>query len=78
MQQAITRRIRERTYGRIHLLEVEVNGDTVIVRGRTPSYYIKQLALQGVLDVLAANRPMQIKSKIEVAASPARCEAEVF
>jgi hypothetical protein len=74
MHQAITRRIRERTYGRIDLLEVVVNGDTVIVRGRAPSYYLKQLALQGVLDVLAANRSMQIKSQIEVAGSPARCE----
>ena len=76
MQQTITRRIRQRTNGRIQLLDVEVKGDTVIVRGRSPSYYIKQLALQGVLDVLAANGLVQFEHKIEVADRPARCEAE--
>ena len=67
MQQTLTRRIRQRTNGRIQLLEVEVKGDTVIVRGRSPSYYIKQLALRGVLDVLAANGSMQFEHEIEVA-----------
>ena len=55
-----------------------MNGDTVSVRGSTPSYYIKQLALEGVLDVLAANGSMKIEDMIEVAASPASCEAEKY
>jgi hypothetical protein len=71
MQQTITRRITQRTSGRVQLLEVEVKGDTVIVRGRSPSYYIKQLALQGVLDVLAAHASMHFVHNIEVADSPA-------
>src|SRR5262249_48301712 len=75
MQQTITRRIRQQTNGRIQLLEVEVQGGTVIVRGRSPSYYIKQLALQGVLDVLAADGRMRVEHNIEVADSPARCQA---
>jgi hypothetical protein len=75
MQQTITRRIRQRTNGRIQLLMVEVKGDTVTVRGRSPSYFIKQLALQGVLDVLTANGSVQFEHKIEVAGNPARCEA---
>jgi hypothetical protein len=76
MQQTITHLIRQRTHGRIQLLEVEVNGDTVIVRGRCPSYYIKQLALQGVLDVLTASGLFQFEHKIEVAECAAWGEAE--
>ena len=76
MQQTITRSIRQRTNGGVQFLEVEVKGDTVIVRGRCPSYYMKQLAVQGVLDVLAAKGSMQVAYTIEVAYSPPGCEAD--
>ena len=34
------------------MLKVEVTGDNVVVRGCVPCDYLKQLALQGILDVL--------------------------
>src|SRR5262249_15818717 len=52
LEQVIQRRIVERTGGRIHSLEVEVMGTEVIIRGSAHCYYVKQLALQGVLDVI--------------------------
>lgn len=76
MQQKITNRIRQRTNGRIQLLEVEVNGDSVSVRGCCPSYYVKQLALQAVLDEMAAHGSLLFVYEIEVADRPATDEEE--
>ena len=44
------------TWGRVHALHVEVTEGRVLVRGRTPSYYVKQLVLQAVRDVLGPDR----------------------
>jgi osmotically-inducible protein OsmY len=35
----------------VHAIEVSVMGRLVILRGRVPSYYMKQLAQAAVLDV---------------------------
>ena len=48
LDEDLERRIVQRTWGRIHQLHVERQGDQVIVRGYSPSYYIKQLALLAV------------------------------
>jgi len=69
LEQAIVRQILHRTGGRIQRLEVEVAGDAVIIRGRTPSYYLKQLALQGVLDRLGSAGQMRIELNVEVSNS---------
>ena len=45
------------TWGRIHDLRVELTEGRVVVRGRTPSYYVKQLVLQAVVDVLGPTAP---------------------
>lgn len=44
--------IRDRTGRRVHGLCVEVRDEQVVLRGRTSSYYIKQLAQHSVWDVL--------------------------
>jgi hypothetical protein len=48
--------IMNRTGRRIRNLEVEVGPDCVVLRGRTPSFYIKQLAQHGALEALPSTR----------------------
>jgi hypothetical protein len=48
LEEDLERRILQRTWGRIHQLQVQRQGDQVIIRGYCPSYYIKQLALLAV------------------------------
>jgi hypothetical protein len=49
---------------------VRVSHDLVIVRGRAPSYYVEQLALQGVLDLVEASGAMRIQLNIQVGGPP--------
>src|ERR1043166_2551415 len=49
LEQAILRKIAERTWGRIRSLSVEVVGRTVIIHGRVSCSYLKRLALKGEL-----------------------------
>jgi hypothetical protein len=74
MQQTIKRRIGLRTGGQIQKLDVQVNDDAVIVRGFAPSYYVKQLALLGIFDVIGATTSMRIDLDVEVAASSTNSE----
>ena len=72
LEQAIERQILQRTWGRIHRLQVEVIGERVIIHGCTQSYHSKQLALEAVLDVIGAAGPAQVDLEIHVAGnSPA-------
>ncbi len=48
----LERHILDRTGRRVHALRVEVRDEQVVLRGRTSSYYIKQLAQHCVWDVL--------------------------
>ena len=50
----VTRRIQQMTYGRIRDLAVEHVQGKVIVRGSVPSHHVRQLALQGALQLLPA------------------------
>lgn len=50
--QIIERRILDRTWRRIRRLRVGVCAGRVVVRGQTPCYYAKQLAIQGMLEAL--------------------------
>jgi hypothetical protein len=69
LEQAIKRQIVQRTGLRIQGLEVEVTDDWVVVYGYVLCYYLKQLALQGILDVLGSNAAMGIKLNVEVVGS---------
>jgi hypothetical protein len=52
LEQAVLRRIAQRTWGRLRQVHVEVDRQRVIVRGSAPTYYLKQLALVAVQEVL--------------------------
>lgn len=65
---AIERQIVQRTWGRIHRLQVELIDDRVVVHGCTQSYHSKQLALEGVLDVI--DDSTRVELDIQVATVP--------
>ena len=48
--------INQRTFGRIHRLNVETVGDRVVVHGCASSYYVRQLALAALLEMFSADR----------------------
>jgi hypothetical protein len=77
LEQAIKHRIVQRTGGRIRMLEVEVIGSRVVINGCAPCYYLKQLALQGVLDVIGPVDIMQIELDVQLLVNPPRLDAEV-
>jgi transketolase len=70
LERAIEGRIRQRTWGQLQRLEVSVCHDLVIVRGLAPSYYVEQLALQGILDLIEPSGAMRIQLNIQVVGSP--------
>jgi hypothetical protein len=67
LQQAIRDEIARRTGGRIQMLEIEVKGGLVVVRGRASCYYLKQLAIQAVLEVVGFDRPVSVELNVPVA-----------
>jgi hypothetical protein len=71
LERAIQRQIARRTWGRMQALDVEVTDSLVVVRGRAPSCYFKQLALQGVLDLIESTGPKRIELNIHVVEGPA-------
>jgi hypothetical protein len=52
LQVELERHIQIRTGRRIRDLSVELNSDRVVLRGYTATYYLKQLAQQGVRELL--------------------------
>jgi BON domain len=48
---SIKHRIHSRTHGRVWNLHVEIDGQAVVLRGRTSTYYTKQLAQHGALEI---------------------------
>lgn len=57
---SLTERVADRilasTYGRIRDLAVEEVQGSVVVRGQVPSHHMRQLALQGVLEIVPVDR----------------------
>jgi hypothetical protein len=76
LEQAIKRQIVQRTGARLQGLEVEVTDGRVVVYGCVLCFYLKQLALQGVLDVLGSNAAMGIELNVEVAGNSAMPDAD--
>ncbi len=66
MEQSIEQQIVQRTWGRVHGLRVELKADRVVVHGCTPSYYVKQLALEGALDAVSGQDSKQVELDIKV------------
>ncbi len=50
----VAARIQARTHGQVRELQVEVADEQVVIRGRARTHYAKQLALHGVIDLIAA------------------------
>ena len=69
-EETIKDRIVQRTGGKIELLQVKAESDRVVICGSAPSYYLKQLALQGARDALGGAIATQIELNIEVSSSP--------
>jgi hypothetical protein len=63
LEEELERRIVQHTWGRIHQLQVERHGDQVVVRGYSPSYYIKQLALLAAQE-MAQSVPVQFDIEV--------------
>ena len=53
----LERWISQRTWGRVHNLQVEVVNDRVLIRGRTRSHYHRQLALAAAMEATNPERP---------------------
>jgi len=70
LEQAIKDRIVNRTGGRMQMLAIELTDRELIVRGRAPCYYVKQLALQEVLDVLNSGHHTKIGCSLQVVVRP--------
>jgi hypothetical protein len=71
MAESLRSRIVERTGGRVRDVRVECVGGQFVVRGRSPSYFLKQLALEATRDLLDAG---QISLSLDIQVSqPDRC-----
>jgi hypothetical protein len=71
LQQAIIRKIVQRTAGRIQHLKVDVSERGVVVHGCVSSYHIKQLALQGIQEGIGDQSAAPIELAIQVLAHEA-------
>ena len=49
---SLERNIREKTWGRVRPLRVEMDDDKVVVSGNCPTFYVKQLAIQALLELM--------------------------
>ena len=52
LERKLHRQIEQRTWGHVRYLRVALGSDGVVVHGLSPSYYIKQLVLATVREVL--------------------------
>jgi hypothetical protein len=66
LEQAVKDAILHRTGGRVRALEVSTAGSAIVVRGRAPSYYVVQLALRGVFDIIGPPGTTVVELHIEV------------
>jgi hypothetical protein len=65
-EEEIKRQIVGRTGGRIQTLAVESSEDCVVIRGRAPCYYLKQLVLQVGLDLINTGGATRVEIDIQV------------
>jgi len=63
---SLHRQIDWRTWGRIRQLHVEARTDRVVIQGMTTSYYLKQLALSAVQEVMGSAATVPVALEIEV------------
>jgi hypothetical protein len=71
----IERTVRSRTFGQVHDLRIELAEQSVVLRGRVDSYYLKQLAQHAALDALSGHdlvNEIVVKSVPALSASVSR------
>jgi len=66
LEPIVARQIESRTGGRIRYLRVEVHESCVVISGYAPSYYLEQLALAAVQEVLESYLSLRFLLEIEV------------
>jgi hypothetical protein len=66
VQLSLERHIRARTYGRIRHLSVQTTPTCVVVKGRAQCYYVKQLAIHALRELLGEQRTLLYQVDIEV------------
>lgn len=54
LEQALERRIVQRTWGRVHLLHVAALSDRLVVHGVCPTYHVKQLAAEAIRECMGS------------------------
>jgi hypothetical protein len=69
-EQKIKDGIARRTRVGIQRLAVTVTGDRIVISGRVPSYYLKQLVLQGALDVVRSASAFAFEFNVQVVTGP--------
>jgi hypothetical protein len=62
LEQVINRRITQRTWGRLQF-RVRLGAGRVIIQGSSPTYYLKQLALAAVREVLSS-APVELDIRV--------------
>jgi hypothetical protein len=78
LERAIKQRIVQRTGGKVRLLQVEVSANRIVVGGCAPSYHVRQLALQGVLDVRGTSPELRIDLNVAVVRPPSKSAPDPF
>lgn len=66
IEQSLLQRIRLRTWDRVRGLRIQFSGNELIIHGQTNSYFLKQLALEAVHDVLGRRLSLPVKLAIQV------------
>lgn len=69
LELALAHTICHRTGGRIRLLEVQILGSRIILRGWASSYHVVQIALAGLwesLNAMGLDRPDEVELDIDV------------
>jgi hypothetical protein len=66
LEQTLRRQIDSRTWGGVSQLQIRVQPGCAFVTGRTSSYYLKQLALDAVKDVVRPLPSVRVTVDIQV------------
>jgi hypothetical protein len=66
VERLVEQKTRERTFGRVRHLRVELSNGRIVVHGATRLYYVKSLALEAAREVLASIGPIPLPLDIQV------------
>jgi len=66
LETALLQQIEQRTCGQVRRLRIDVRPDRVVIHGSTPTYYLKQLVLEAVLDVTRSQPVPPVRLNIQI------------